>query len=343
MNAAVPEQARPVATPAPTVPSSSSVTACGFAVLALCAIVAARGLAPALPGTATGIARLIGAAVWFAACASQLVAAGGIALSVRLLGVVFSLPSLGIGFRFAGLGAGLSVITLVAASATRPLEGDLGKLLAVAAWILPACTLPFLFQRRALRPLALSIALATLSSGIDLATYEGLRRAGSSDSLLVPISLGLTLLSLMADVASTVLAGRALSANWRRAVQVLLAPVAITVLLLVLARLGASHSAPGALVLIQRFVEALSPERAGISGLVQATVALLALTSVAAILAGRLGRHDVRAALSLMLLARTCAPAPIAALLSVTSALLIARAVNDPHLAPERETAKSMN
>lgn len=341
MNAAVPEQARPVAARAPAVPSSS-VTACGFAVLALCAIAAARGLAPALPGTATGIARLIGATVWFAACASQLVAAGGIALSVRLLGVVFSLPSLGIAFRFAGLGAGLSVVTLVAAAATRPLDGELGKLLALGSWILPACTLPFLFQRRTLRWFALSVALATVSNGLELTAYEAAHRASASDSVLVPFALALGTCSLLADCACTLLAGRALSPNWRRASQVLLPALAITGLLLALSRLGASHSAPGALVLIQRFVEALSPARPAISDSLQGAVALFALTGAGAILVGRVGRHDVRAALSLMLLARTCAPAPIAALLSVTSALLIACAVNDPHLTPERKTANSM-
>jgi hypothetical protein len=51
-------------------------------------------------------------------------------------------------------------------------------------------------------------------------------------------------------------------------------------------------------------------------------------------------RADVRAALSLMLLARTCAAAPVSALLSFTSALLLARAVTDPHLLPEPRRAK---
>ncbi|HET9933383.1 MAG TPA: hypothetical protein VFQ35_21915 [Polyangiaceae bacterium] len=343
MNAAVPEQARPTEARAPAVDTSSSVTASGFAALSLCAILAARGLAPALPGTATGIARLIGATVWFAACVSQLVAAGGIALSVRLLGVVFSLPSLGIAFRFVGLGAGLSVITLVAASATRPLDGELGKLLALAAWILPACTLPFVFSRRALRPMALAVSLAVLASGVDLVAYEAARRATASDGLLGPISLALSMLSLMADAATAVFSARALSSSFRRARTPIVIALALTVLALVLARVGSSHTAPTLLVLVQRFVEALSPERPAISDALQATVAVFSLMSVAALLVLRRGRHDVRAALSLMLLARTCAPTPIAALLSITSALLIARAVNDPHLVPERETAKSMN
>jgi hypothetical protein len=343
MNAAVPEQARPTEARAPVEGTSSSVTASGFAALALCAILAARGLAPALPGTATGIARLIGAAVWFAACVSQLVAAGGIALSVRLLGVVFALPSLGIAFRFAGLGAGLSVITLVAASATRPLESELGKLLALAAWILPACTLPFLFSRRTLRPMTLAVALAALASAVDLGAYEAARRAIASDSVLAPISLALAMLSLMADAAATVFTVRALSPNWWRAKTSIAIALGLTAFALLLARLGSSHTAPSALVLVQRFVEALSPARPAISDVLQSAVAVFSLTTVGALLVARRGRHDVRAALSLMLLARTCAPAPIAALLSITSALLIARAVNDPHLVPERETAKSMN
>ena len=78
MNAAVPEHASALPLRPATAPKALSLSATGYALLALCAIVAARGIAPALPGTTTGIARLISAAVWFAACVSQLIAAGGI-------------------------------------------------------------------------------------------------------------------------------------------------------------------------------------------------------------------------------------------------------------------------
>jgi hypothetical protein len=96
------------------------------------------------------------------------------------------------------------------------------------------------------------------------------------------------------------------------------------------------------LVLAHRVVDALTQHRfAAIPDVIEAAVTIFVLCVAGALLRVR-ARNDVRATLSLLLLARTCAPAPIAALLSISSALLLARAVIDPHLIPERETSKSM-
>ena len=218
MSLAASDDVRPLAAPPAVAPEDPSfgLSTSGFAVLALCAIVAAKGIAPALPGTTTGIAGIISAAVWFAACASQLVAAGGIALCIRLLGNVFSLPSLGIAFRFIMLPAGFSVVALVAASATRPLDADLGKVLALAAVMTPAALLAFLFAHRALKRTALALALATAAGCLDLVTYELSRRSGASDGLSGVIALLLTYLALACDVGAAVFATRSLSANWRQ-------------------------------------------------------------------------------------------------------------------------------
>lgn len=343
MNAAVPEQARPVVVRKAVAPAPASLSATGYAVLALCAIVAARGVAPALPGTTTGIARLISAAVWFAACVSQLVAAGGIALSVRLLGTVFAVPSLGIGFRFTALGAGLGAVALVAASATRPLEAELATLLALIGFIVPAAILPFLFSRRPLRSTALAVAFASAAIALDLIGYELSRRPGAGEGAFAMIASAIGLIGSSADVLAATFAARALSANWRAARSTLVFATATTALSLFLARLGESHTAPTLLVLVHRVVEALTQHRfAAIPDVIEALVTLFVLCSAGALLRIR-ARNDVRAALSLLLLARTCAPAPIAAMLSIASALLLARAVIDPHLIPERETSKSLN
>jgi hypothetical protein len=342
MNAAVPEHASALPLRPATAPKALSLSATGYALLALCAIVAARGIAPALPGTTTGIARLISAAVWFAACVSQLIAAGGIVLSVRLLGTLFAIPSLGIAFRFTALGAGLGVVALVAASATRPLEAELATLLALIAWIVPTTILPFLFGRRVLRATALGVAFASAAMALDLVGYELSRRPGAGEGAFAFGCSVLAFLAVFADAASAIFATRALSANWRGARTTIVVASAITLSCLLLARLGESHTAPTALVLAHRVVDALTQHRfAAIPDVIEAAVTIFVLCVAGALLRVR-ARNDVRAALSLLLLARTCAPAPIAALLSISSALLLARAVIDPHLVPERETSKSM-
>ena len=281
--------------------------------------------------------------MWFAACMSQLVAAGGIALCVRLLATLFAVPSLGIAFRFTALGAGLGVVALVAASATRPLDAELATLLALIAWLLPATILPFLASRRALRATAATVALTSLALGLDLIDYELARRPGSSEGAFALVASALAFVALIADMAAAVFATRALSGNWRKARANIVFALMASALLLLLSRAGESHTAGSLLVLAHRLVDALTLHRfAAVPDAFEAAATLFLLSAAGALLRVR-ARSDVRAALSLLLLARTCAPAPIAALLSIASALLLARAVLDPHLVPERESAKSMN
>ncbi|MGC4093627.1 MAG: hypothetical protein QM756_38155 [Polyangiaceae bacterium] len=339
--AEAPSSAQPAAERAEAI---GGVSASAFTLLALLAIVAARGIAPALPGTTTGIARWISAAGWFAACVSQLVAAGGIALCVRLLGNVFALPSLGIAFRFTVLPAGISVVALVAAAAARPLEGDLGKLLASAAIVTPAALVPFLFERRLLRHAALGIGLAAAAGVLDLASYELLRRAVTSDGWHGSVALWVSACSLLFDFAAAVLAARAVSADWRASARGVGSALLFAACGLALARLGSSHTASSALVLVQRTVEALGMRQAqAIHGGVAHFIALFELFLAATLLRKNHLRADVHAALSMMLLSRTCAGAPVASLLAVTSALLLARAVTVPNLLPEHHAAKSVN
>jgi hypothetical protein len=154
----------------------------------------------------------------------------------------------------------------------------------------------------------------------------------------------LTYLALACDVGAAVFATRSLSAHWRSAARTLAFAALAAAVGLVLARLGASHTASSALVLMERLVEALTARRwTSIPAGFTHAVALLELWLSAALLRKTRLRADVRAALSLMLLARTCAAAPISGLLSFTSALLLARAVTDPHLLPEQPFTKPVN
>lgn len=315
-----------------------------FAALALIAMLAARGVAPALPGSATGIAELITVTTRIAACTSQLVAAGGVVLCIRLMSTVFALPSLGVGFRFAMLPVGLGVVALVASAIARPLDPDLGKLLAIAAVVASASTAPFLLALRWARGPGLVLLCTALAGVLALFACELARRAGSEDRGQALLALAATLSSILLGLSATVIATIWATQTRKRLVATVSITLTITLVLMSLARAGEAHTANAVLVLLHRSLEALSqqppsslPRELGeIASLMQ-----LLLASALLLLPGR--RPYVRAALTLCLVGGMTAGAPVAALLSVAGALLLATAACDPHAAPEPLTPKASN
>jgi hypothetical protein len=100
---------------------------------ALLATVVGRGLAPAIPGLAVGIAPFIALSGRIAAFLSQMVAAGGVAAAVRLAAGALRLPKLDLGFRLIALPASAIGVALVMAAWARPLEPELCRMMALAA------------------------------------------------------------------------------------------------------------------------------------------------------------------------------------------------------------------
>jgi hypothetical protein len=341
----VPPRARRVdTTSAALAEAASGVSPSVFATLALVAMLAARGLAPALPGSATGIADLIIVSSRVAACTSQLVAAGGVVLCIRLMSAVFGLPSLGVAFRFAMLPVGLGVIALVAAAIARPLEPDLGKVLAIAAVVASASTAPFLVGLRWARGPGVVLLCTALSGVLSLFACELARRAGKEDQAQAWLALTATLVSILSGLVASVIAVVWATRTRKRLALTVSITLALTLLLMTLAHAGERHAAHAGLVLLHRSLEALSqqppsvlpPELGEIASLVQ-----LLFSSALLLLPGR--REDVRAALTLCLLGGMTAGAPVAALLSVAGALLLATTACDPQAAPEPLPPKTSN
>jgi hypothetical protein len=314
-----------------------------FAALALVAMLAARGVAPALPGTATGIAKLITAAGSFAGSATILVAVGGVVLCVHLLITVSTLPSLGVAFRFAITPAVLGVIALVFAAAFfgRPLEPDLGKLLAIAAIVALSATSPFLLGLRWARGPGLVLVASSIAGVLALLACELGRRAGAEDRAQALFALLATSASIAFELLAAVLAIVWVTRTRRRTVTTLAVTFAVALLVMSLAHAGEKHTAGAVLVLLHRSLEALSqqpqstlPQELGEA----ASLVQLLLAGALLVLPGR--RADVRAALSLCLVGGMTAGAPIAALLSVAGALLLAAAACDPHATREHLAPK---
>jgi len=100
---------------------------------ALLATIVGRGIAPAIPGLAVGIAPFITLSGRVAAFLSQLVAAGGVAAAIRLAGGALRLPKLDLGYRLVALPGSAIVIALVMAAWARPLAPELCRMMALAA------------------------------------------------------------------------------------------------------------------------------------------------------------------------------------------------------------------
>ena len=100
---------------------------------ALLATIVGRGVAPAIPGLAVGIAQFIALSGKVSAFLSQLVAAGGVAAAVRLGANALKSPRLDLGYRLVALPGSAIVVALVMAAWARPLEPEMCRTMALAA------------------------------------------------------------------------------------------------------------------------------------------------------------------------------------------------------------------
>ncbi|HLV68568.1 MAG TPA: hypothetical protein VKY73_22280 [Polyangiaceae bacterium] len=298
----------------------AGVSLIAYAAAAWLAAVFARALSPALPGSAVGIAELIWSTRFGAACASQLVAAGGIALCIRLLGTVLPLPGLGVGLRMLIAPTTLAVVALVVSAATRPLDPTLSSVLGVAAAVALLAPAPLLFSGPETRLAAVVLTGAGIATGCDVLAME-LGRKGDTGG---PEQLAAAALVLDLALAALAIASRA-----RRGSRLTASVLAFTVLVLVpvaIAAGGDGHAASGIEVLFYRSLEALSdPWPLLLPTWLEHTATLVPFAASAVLIVLCLPRDDLAVALALCLLGRTAPGAPIATLLSAGAALLATR------------------
>lgn len=317
------------------------VSLSAFAGLSLLAVCLARALAPALPGSATGIAELIHATGFAAACASQLVATGGVALCLRQLGGLLPRPALGIAFRLAIVPSTLGVVGLTAASAARPIPPELSRIAAILAILALASPVPALRSSRRTRSVGLVLLIVALGASCDLGAYELSRRLGFARASSGALGSVLSGLGLGLDVLAALIAFLWVAERPRR-IKIGLSIVAVQVTFAVwLSHAGSLPGASGALVVLNRSLTALS-ERSllGFPSFLRQglTLALILLAGALLFLPGR--KSELKAALALGLLGRTATGAPAAALLSVGAALTALGAFFDfeapPHCKSDR-------
>ena len=331
----------PVVAPSEAV---SGVLLSRFAALSLFAMLAARGVTPALPGSATGIAALITATARVASYTSQVVAAGGVVLCIRLLNAALVSPSLGVAFRFAMLPVGLGVIALVAAAITRPLDPELGKVLTIAATVATTSSVPFLFASRRTRGPGVVMLCTALSGALALSACELARHASQGAPGPALRAFLAASLSVLAGLGASLVATAWATQNRKQLGVIVTVAVSITLLVMGLARAGEDHAANASLVFLQRSLDALSqPPSSLLPRELAEFAAVLQLLLSGAVLLTPGQRAEARSALTLALIGSMAAGAPVAALLSVASALLLTTAACDPRAAPEHLPLKVSN
>jgi len=306
---------------------------------ALLATIVGRGIAPAIPGLAVGIAPFITMSGRIAAFLSQLVAAGGVAAAIRLAGGALRLPKLDLGYRLIALPGSAIVIALVMAAWARPLAPELCRMMAVAAIAASLAGALASVRSRETRASGLVLGAAGLSGLAHLLSRELMGRAaehltlgGNRHWIIAACTLSILLDLLTLGLSLTYLGqGKprsvALVAGW-----VLLPALALGVY----AAHGSAAGASVVRVLAERALAQLSRAQTSlVPGALRYTVTAALLFAAGACVAkpGHRGRASVVLAMSLLSLGATDMPLP--ALWLVVAALL------SPKQVPQRSAGES--
>lgn len=293
--------------------------------VALLATVFGRGIAPAIPGLAVGIAPFIALSGRLSAFVSQLVAAGGVAAAIRLAGSALRLPKLDLGYRLIALPGSAIVIALVMAAWARPLEPELCRIMALSAIAAAMAGAIASLRLSETRASGLVLGSASLSGLFHLLARELVSRAAERlDSTSLHWAVAVATLATLLDLITFGFALTYLGQGKLRKIAISASAVLIPALLL--SAFAAHGSAPGAgvlRVLAERALAQLSrAPAAALPGSLRfaITAALLLAAGLCVAKPGERGKANVVLALSLLSLGAPDMPLP--ALWLVVAALL---------------------
>ena len=303
----------------------SGVPVVALALLALLAGLAGRLIAPALFGAATGIERWIQVTQATANLASPIVAVGGVAFTLRAVGVTLTKSSLGIAYRMLVIPAAIATSAVLMAAVARVLDPPLVSVLAVSAIVTAAMGVPIALSRPATRAVGLVLALTALSGAFDFAGVRmSLWAVDRLSATQFRIASGLVTCGFALEVVLVAVAFTCLA--YRRPIRTAIFTGATIVLTLAVAwtvHIGNQPYAPTGTVVVARAVsELLRPPAPLVPAAVRLTLEMASL--VAAVASLVLARRAPPAALiALCLLARGSLDVPIPALLLVVAAIAV--------------------
>lgn len=292
---------------------------------ALLATIVGRGIAPAIPGLAVGIAPFITLSGRIAAFLSQLVAAGGVAAAIRLAGGALRLPRLDLGYRLVALPGSAIVVALVMAAWARPLAPELCRMMAFAAIAASLAGAVASMRVHETRASGLVLGAAGLSGLAHLLARELMSRAAEHlDVSLKPWVIAVSSFATLLDLVTLALTLTYLGHGKLRKIAIVAALVLTPAI--ALGVFAAHGSAPGASVLrvlAERALGQLSrAQTTFVPGALRFTVTAALLFTAGACVArpGERGRASV--VLSMCLLSLGATDMPLPALWLVVAALL---------------------
>jgi len=311
---------------------------------ALLATIVGRGIAPAIPGLAVGIAPFITLSGRLAAFLSQLVAAGGVAAAIRLAAGALRLPKLDLGYRLIALPGSAVVIALVMAAWARPLAPELSRMMALAAVAASLSGALASMRARETRASGLVLGAAGASAVAHLVAREMMSRAADHVAFANAHSIfAASTLATLLDLTTLGLVLIYLGQGKLRRVATIAALVFLPAL--ALGVFAAQGSAPGASVLRVLAVRALAQLSRAPAGVVPGALRF-ALTGAVLIVAGACvakpserGRASVVMSMSLLSLGAPDMPLP--ALWLVVAALLAPKQVPQESVPELRSAART--
>ena len=293
-----------------------------------------RGIAPALPGSTTGIERFIVLTSSVTNMLSQLAAAGAVAFVLRLSGTLLVERRLGIAFRTIALPAATAVAALTVAAAHDGLDAEMQGVLAVACLMSVLVSIPFGLLSRGTRALGLLLVLAALASLLHFSALALAIRAGEAASAAAyDFARGVATVGFVMDVAllafSVVWLGEA---RGTRIATLGAASVLFGFTLTLLAREGLEPDASAGLVVVARTLDEMSRPPAPFvpAALRYVLEGALGLCAVLCLIDRR--RYAFGAVFALALIGRGAVDVPLSAL------LLCAGSLSLPLLALQNES-----
>ncbi len=295
------------------------------ALLALVAMVVARGLAPALPGSAAGIAGWIRASESISMLLSQLLVVSGALVVFRLLIRTLRQGELGVAYRLLAVPLGAGALTIIMAASQTPERPIMALALAVVtSFIAIAATFPTLGTPRT-RAAGFVIGIVGTASFVHvLARVLAIRASEQALASLFTMAQSVSTLSFVLDVASIALVAVWLGSRSRSKASVVgIALVIVSVVIAWGAVRGSNESAPLWQVLASRSLLGMTrhPTPLVVASLRYSVEVLALLTAAVAIVIPR-RNPPVQALMALALLARTSTDIPLCALCLLIAALL---------------------
>jgi hypothetical protein len=301
----------------------------GLGALALLASLLARGIAPALPGSMTGIGLWIVLSDQAAAFLSQLFVVASSLLAVRLLVAAVREPRLGAAFRVGAVPTAAAVLTLVIAATKGPIDAQWTLGLGLVSALLAAGAAPLALRVAHTRAVGLVLGFAATAAVLQVcARLVALQASGQALPTLFGTARSLATAGLAVDVVVLALVGLWLAAGRWKWAALVAGPLLASCLTLSWAAVCGSHyQAPVWQVFASRiFAELTRHPTPWVPPLLRYAVDIATFATVVALLVSRRRDAAVHVAVALALLVRGATDIPVLALALALAALIAALA-----------------